>query len=135
MSTTETSTALRRFEVLGTTDDWEGCDCCGRSGLKVYVVLRVVDESEDSGEVYRYGTGCAAKAEGIPAKTIRAEARDADADARRIKAAEAHARAEADLAEWQAWLNEQDPAHANCIPDQITALGGFATARAAYRAR
>jgi hypothetical protein len=132
MNTAATTTA-RRFEVIGTTADYNACDCCGRSNLKRYVVLRVVDcNAHDSGDVVFYGTGCAATAEGIPAKTIKAEADAAD-QARR--AAEEAARAAASETRRMAWVAFLDASAPGLdMLEQIERLGGYAEARAAFRA-
>ena len=74
-----------RWKCLGTDEDIETCDCCGRTGLKRTVIM--VEVNRD-GEVMtpidmapRFGVVCAAKHSGIPATKIRAAAKKAD-DAR-----------------------------------------------------
>jgi len=52
-----TDTRLGRFDAIGTTDENTTCDCCGKSNLKMTVVLRDAD-----GEFYFYGRTCAARA-------------------------------------------------------------------------
>lgn len=117
----------RRFVVVGTTDEWDACDCCGRTNLKRYVVMRDAD-----GECFGFGTSCAARLEGVPAAEVRAEARTADEAARAEAEADRRARADAERDAWFAWLT------ANAGPgdtfDQIERLGGYAEARAAFRA-
>ena len=109
MNSTATATRTgRRFEVVGTTDEHDGCDCCGRMNLKRYVVLKVVDcNAEDSGDFLYYGTGCAATAEGIPAKVIKAEADRADRAARAAAEAIRQAKADAEHAAFTAWKIER----------------------------
>lgn len=52
-----------KFTVLGINDDETTCEHCGRCGLKRTVALGVLDaEMNQTGEVVRYGTGCAATA-------------------------------------------------------------------------
>jgi hypothetical protein len=126
METAAAPTA-HRFVTVGTTEEWDACDCCGRTNLTVYVVMR-----DEDGEFHRFGTGCAAKMEGVPAAAIRKEAKDADAAARAIAEAARRARSKAEAAEWFAWLDEN--AGPGETPDQITRLGGFAAARAMFRA-
>lgn len=82
MATMEVDT---RWKCLGTDEDIETCDCCGRTGLKRTVIM--VEVNRD-GEVMtpidmapRFGVVCAAKHSGIPATKIRAAAKKAD-DAR-----------------------------------------------------
>lgn len=84
---------MRRFRVLGTTDSAAGCDCCGRRNLKRYVALLDLE----AGDVLFYGTGCAARAEGLPASRITSEAKAADA--LRVAALRAVARFAAGAAE------------------------------------
>ena len=45
------------FTVVGTTDETLSCDCCGRTGLKMTVVLR-----DSEGEFVFYGRTCAPRA-------------------------------------------------------------------------
>lgn len=117
----------RRYVAVGITDEWDACDCCGRTNLKRYVVMRDAD-----GEYHRFGTGCAARLEGIPAAEVRREARNAEAAARAEAEAARRARASLELDRWVAWLNEH--AGPGEVPDQIERLGGYAAARAAFRA-
>lgn len=119
--------------ILGTTDDVNTCDCCGRARLKVTVAL-VLDGAIDP--VY-FGTSCAARALRTGANDVRAAARAAD-DERRAEAE--HARREAARvadAAWQAFLDARAPTHGSASrwPDrfrQIEELGGYAAARAAF---
>lgn len=54
---------MAAFAVLGANADETTCQCCGRQGLKLTVALAVLDdEMNQTGEVVRYGTGCAATA-------------------------------------------------------------------------
>jgi hypothetical protein len=61
------------FTTIGTTDDCTTCDCCGKSHLKMTVVLR-----DDEGEVFFYGRTCAARATGWKAARIEREILAAD---------------------------------------------------------
>lgn len=117
----------RRYVVVGTTDEWDACDCCGRTNLKRYVVMRDVD-----GEYFRFGTGCAARLEGIPAADVRREAASADEAARAEAEAARRARADAERDRWFAWLDAT--AGPGDVGDQIERLGGYAEARAMFRA-
>lgn len=49
---------MKKYQIIGTTDDVNTCDCCGRTNLKKTVILK---DTESSEEVY-FGTECAAKA-------------------------------------------------------------------------
>lgn len=63
-----THTTTYRF--LGTTNDRDTCDCCGRTGLKRTVVLGVLD-ADGTVTAERYlGTVCAARAFGQAGKAI-----------------------------------------------------------------
>lgn len=127
MSAAAQPAAGRRYVVVGTTEEWDACDCCGRTNLRRYVVMRDVD-----GEYFRFGTSCAARLEGVPAAEVRREARAADAQARAEAEAARRCRAALKADRWFAWLT------ANAGPgdtfDQIERLGGYAEARAAFRA-
>jgi hypothetical protein len=117
----------RHYKVIGTTEDYAGCDCCGRMNLKVYVALEPVE----GGPVVFFGTGCAAKAEKIPAAEIKAEAKAADAARREAEMVERRARqAEAD-ARWFAFLDAA--AGPGEVTEQIRRLGGFAAAAELYK--
>lgn len=74
---TETETR-RHYKVLGTTEDGDGCHCCGRTNLKVYVAMEPVE----GGPVVLFGTTCAAKMEKVTVKEIRDEIKAADQAAR-----------------------------------------------------
>lgn len=52
-----------QYEVLGCNDEQTVCDHCGRQGLKKTVILRALD---DTGDVVRFGTSCAVRAQAVP---------------------------------------------------------------------
>ena len=54
--------------ALQITDDVTTCDCCGRSGLKRTVLMRLDDES-----LVNYGTTCAARNTGKDQRQIKQE--------------------------------------------------------------
>jgi hypothetical protein len=126
---------MKRYRILGTTDDVTTCDCCGRENLKKTVALAALDaDGNEIGTVY-YGVDCAAKAEGLPAKLIRKEAETADRAKGEAKRREARDRRDAEDAQWFAWLDARAP---HLIGDrllQIEALGGYGAASAAYAAK
>ena len=68
-------------QALGTDDSITTCDCCGKSGLKLTVLIQL-----DSGDVVNYGTTCASRNTGKPPKQINAEIRN---EAKRIRDAAA----------------------------------------------
>ena len=55
---------MKNVKYLGTVDDINTCDCCGRSGLKKTVAL------DFDGAVQHYGTTCAGRALGFKTKTV-----------------------------------------------------------------
>lgn len=118
---------MRRYKVLGTTEDYDGCDCCGRANLKVYVVM----EDLETGEICYFGTGCAAKLEKIPHADMRREAREADEARRVAEQIERNRRNRIQDAAWQEWLDAHSSATERI--DQIRECGGIGVARAAFR--
>lgn len=61
-------------KVLGTTADFEGCECCGRTNLRTYVVIE-----HESGAARHYGTGCAATLMDYDTASMRDIAKQAEA--------------------------------------------------------
>jgi hypothetical protein len=134
MNNANTGAAMR---FLGTDDSVTVCDCCGKIDLKSTVAIETA-----AGNVVHYGVVCAARALKTSAKIVKSETKIAD-DAKRA-AAEAARRAayEKHDAEWQAFLDARAPRSA--VPAdfdgkpnrlaQINYLGGFAAARAAFKA-
>lgn len=118
-ATTEAKGA--EMQAMGITDEVTTCDCCGRENLK-----RTVAMGDAGGLVGYYGTDCAAKATGRPAKDIRTEAKAADEAARRAKMA-----AEGSIIDdYERWARETTGTES--LIDAIRALGGLSAARAAY---
>lgn len=124
------------YTVLGTTDEVNVCDCCGRKDLKGTVALRPADGSMD---VF-FGVVCAARATGRQAKEIKAAAKSADDHKRSVEEAKRQAAGRVQDALWQAFLDVQVPvlkARAGDPPTvnrflQIQALGGIAHAKAMF---
>jgi len=102
------------------------CGHCGRSGLKVTV--KMVDPG---GATVWMGTGCAAKALGIPAAEFNALRKTADLKAETAEQAARRVEADATHAAWKAFLDSA--AGPGDTIDQLRRLGGYAAARAAYR--
>ncbi|GAA3509816.1 hypothetical protein [Streptomyces shaanxiensis] len=86
---------IPKWKILGVTDDFTECGCCGRRGLKRTVALMPLDaEGNEDGtaeEVAYYGTSCAATALGWTqgkvtdtARAAQAERDQRDAYARRM---------------------------------------------------
>jgi hypothetical protein len=126
---------MMKYEYLGTTDEVTTCDCCGKTNLKNTVVIRDLDTGED---LY-FGVSCAAKA----LKVQVADVKKGTAEADRKRAEEERARREAEQraehARWVAYLIEQtggiyDYKRSPDVFRMIQALGGYAAAKAGYRA-
>jgi hypothetical protein len=64
------------LQVIGTTDQQDTCDCCGKTNLKMVVVLK-----DDDGEFCFYGRTCAARATGRRVALIDREILAANAEA------------------------------------------------------
>jgi hypothetical protein len=74
------------YRFIGTTDEVTACDCCGRQGLKMTIVLAPVD----GGDYVFFGNACGAKAQGWGVKDFNAAAKSADIERKNaIKAAKA----------------------------------------------
>lgn len=52
----------QQFKVLGIDNDCDSCECCGRTGLKLTVVLGRLDADRNVVDVVRFGRDCAARA-------------------------------------------------------------------------
>ena len=128
---TTTPETTRRWKVLGTTEDAAGCDCCGRTNLKVYVALEPID----GGEVVFMGTTCAAKAEKVTVKVIRDEVTAAEKARREAEAAIRKAQADAEDADFFAWVKETHGVEARQAADLWDKVPGFTpfTLRVAWR--
>lgn len=120
---------MTRAKFLGTSDEVNTCDCCGRKGLKSTVALELDDASDP---VY-YGVSCAAQALRLSAKEVRAHAKAVDdaneTERRRLEDIE---RRKQD-ALWQAYLDERVPELRGERFQQIQALGGYSKAKAGFR--
>lgn len=114
--------------ILGTTDSVTTCDCCGKTNLKRTVVI---DDPTAGGARY-YGTTCAAKAHAIEASEIRRAAKQADADAIQREWEEKDRAAAAQIDQWLQWLKRNGTG--DCSLEQMNSLGGYANARAMYKA-
>lgn len=124
---------MKNVTFLGTSDEVNTCDCCGRKDLKSTVAL----ETEEGQTVF-FGVVCAAKALKRTAKEVKSEAKKAqDAKEAAERAARDAARRVED-ARWQAFLDSKVDikdwsGHGDRLA-QIDALGGFKAAREMFRA-
>jgi hypothetical protein len=66
----------KMLQVIGTTDQQDTCDCCGKTNLKMVVVLK-----DDDGEFCFYGRTCAARATSRRVARIDREVLAANAEA------------------------------------------------------
>lgn len=99
LAMTNTANTTARYRALGTTQDFDTCECCGRTGLKKVVALQTPE-----GDITYFGTACAAKATGWTTTEVTRAAKKADDEKRR---AEDRARAAAEAARreaYYAWL-------------------------------
>jgi hypothetical protein len=67
---------MTKYTVAGTTDENTTCDCCGKSNLKMTVVLR-----DEDGEFHFFGRSCAARATGWKSAYLSREILSADSRA------------------------------------------------------
>lgn len=74
-----TTAPAKKAQLLGTTDECDTCDLCGRDDLKRTVVIRLLD----SGETIYAGSDCASRTLGWTQATVRSRAKAADRDAHR----------------------------------------------------
>lgn len=96
------ATAARAFRILGTTDEVDACDCCGKTGLKSTVAVVELDaDGNDVSDTLYFGCTCAARAAAREVKEIRREAHAAD---RAREQAERDAKARAYNERRTAWL-------------------------------
>lgn len=75
-----------KFIVLGSTDEVNTCDCCGKSNLKATWAVEMIDAPE--GGVLYYGSTCVTRNTGKTMKEVRSEAeaaRKAKIDAARAE--------------------------------------------------
>jgi hypothetical protein len=129
--------------ILGTTDEVNTCDCCGRTDLKDTVAL----EDDQTGAILYYGCVCAAKKQNVPSKQIKSEAKKADDIRRKAAQAEKNRLDEIEDSRYQAFIDNK-VAGQRVTPDvftgrvtgkenrfnQLQFLGGFVKVRKMYEA-
>ena len=76
MTTATINNLVYRF--IGTTDEVTGCDCCGRQGLKMTIVL----QPTEGGDMVFFGSQCGARALGWAVKDVTTTAKNADKERR-----------------------------------------------------
>ena len=128
--------------ILGTTDEVNTCDCCGRTDLKDTVAL----QDDETGDIVYYGCVCAAKKRNVPAKQIKSEAKKADEAKAKAARAERNRLDKIEDDKFQSFLDGKTVGmtfsgnyYGQTSPSinrfsQIQALGGWVTARAMYKA-
>lgn len=72
MQQTEKPKHVAKFIVLGSTDEVNTCDCCGKSNLKATWAVEMIDSPE--GGVLHYGSTCVTRNTGKTMKEVRSEA-------------------------------------------------------------
>lgn len=80
--------------LLGTTNDKDTCDCCGRTDLKLTYAI----EFDGAGDVRYYGSECAAKALKGTQKDVKAAAKQIEAERAQLVKDEQETQRRADLA-------------------------------------
>lgn len=113
---------------LGTCDEVNACDCCGRKNLKSTVALSI-----NGGDPVYYGVTCAAQALSMGAKDVRAATRKADDEKAAKERAEREAQRQAEQQPWFDFLAAHG--RGDNTFTRIESLGGFQTARALYDAQ
>jgi len=114
MTTAASEAPARLFRVVGTTDEVNACDCCGKTKLKSTVELFELDAdgNDVADQPVYFGVTCAARAMHREVKAVRSDVLAADrareAAARAAKYAAERERREA----WLYWLDQQGPASA-----------------------
>lgn len=91
---------IKRFTYLGTSDEVDACDCCGKSDLKRTVAI----QDNDSGETLYFGTTCAARALKQTVKEVKAGTAVADRAKAEAEQARRRAASAAYEKEWHAYL-------------------------------
>lgn len=56
------------MKIIAITDETSTCECCGKTNLKKVIVMQ-----NDNGDIVRYGTDCAAKAQRKSSGTVKRE--------------------------------------------------------------
>jgi hypothetical protein len=97
----------KAYRVIGTTDESTECDLCGKVELKATVMLMPLDaDGNDDGDVYYFGTSCAAKAAGWTVREVRAGIKRAAAEKLSAERARRIAEREAETKAYNAWVAE-----------------------------
>lgn len=82
---------MQRYRILGTNQDQDSCECCGKTGLKKVVWLSELDaDGNTTGKPLAVGCNCAAKLARIPTGRVERLATDADETARKAELAKVH---------------------------------------------
>ena len=111
MTTAAPEAPARLFRVVGTTDEVNACDCCGKTKLKSTVELFELDANGNdvADQPVYFGVTCAARAMHREVKAVRSDVLAADrareAAARAAKYAAERVRREA----WLYWLRQHSP--------------------------
>lgn len=120
---------MKVFRVLGTSDEHETCELCGRTELKRTVALECVD----TGEVVYYGTDCAARAAGWTERELSTRVRAAEQERAAREAAERQAAWEAERAAYREWLGAEAGESVTAANEHDVAARLFGSPLAAWR--
>lgn len=121
------------FRIMGTTDDFLTCDCCGRTDLKRTMIMAVCDaEGCPTGQVMHFGTSCGARHAGISALELEKLAKAADERKASEAAAARQRELDSEADRFIAFVSTRSakPSHF----ERLQELGGFRAARAMFEA-
>ena len=120
-------------KILGTDDSVNVCDCCGKSNLKETVALET-----ESGSVVHYGVVCASRSIGVPAKSVKSQARSANDEKFESELQEKRKKADFIFAKWVSHLvaltgGIKDFSGSWDVFRMIQAAGGYAKAKESFK--
>lgn len=121
---------MQVFRVLGTSDEHDTCELCGRTELKRTIAL----EHVDTGEVVYFGTDCAARAAGWTERELSTRVRAAEQERAAREAAERQAAWEAERAAYHEWLGAEAGEPVTAANEHDVAARRFGSPLAAWRA-
>lgn len=132
-------TAFRMFRVLGTTEEVDSCDCCGKTNLKSTVELMELDAegNEASSSPVYFGVTCAARAMRREVKEIRREITAAERVKHEARMAAMRAKQDRYMAAWVAHLVARTGGMCRYdgspdVASMIKSLGGLNMAREGF---
>lgn len=116
-------------KIKGTTQDVTTCENCGRDHLRKTVVIAFCDADGNEEGIGYYGVVCASKVSKQSTENVLKGIKAAEQASHQAWMAQSHARFDA----WTEFLSAMS--RKTTLADQIRDLGGFAQARALFRAQ